>query len=176
MKPNKSTKLLKVVGLLLANLAALGLVITFTSWLFTRQTEITNQTQALKDLSQKKANLEVLKHSAQTLETLGPKVAAYFIDTDSFNLVIETLEATARQAAVNFRFESVSPSSVAERPALALQFSATGSFADLGRFLLLFENLPFKLVINQASWQVTSIDKLPQWGLEVSAVLLSFKP
>ena len=84
-----------------------------------------------------------------------PTVETAFLSSAALVPFIERLESLARTAGVVFKLEE--PKVVAGKTAsLALSFQATGSFAGLYHFLLLLENLPYRLDWQEVAWNFNS--------------------
>lgn len=162
-----------VVAIVLLNALIAGAAVFFL-FSFARENRLTVENfQVIRDLAEKRANLEALEKTAAVAAIYAPEFEKYFVGKDSVNVVIERFESLAKLAKVSFRFARVEPSTYTGRPALSLSFSARGSFPGINHFLLLLENAPFKIVFNRVDLGLAEGD---QWGANFDVLLTSFRP
>lgn len=133
----------------------------------------------LKDLVQKRNDVESLSRLAAELKDFRPKLDPYFVGTDTFNLVIERMEDLSESSGVDFRFQAVGKTSFEKRDALAANFSAEGPFNNLMQFMHLIENTQFKLFFNRVDLKLVDLPSPANkntawWSASFDATLLSF--
>ncbi len=160
--------------LLIAGVAGLSVL------LLRAERDLLKSAVELKDLSQKRNDVENLSKLATELKDFRPKLDPYFVDTDTFNLVIERMEALSKTSGVDFRFQSVGKTSFEKRDALAANFSAEGPFNNLMQFMNLIENSQFKLFFNRVDLKLVDLPTAANkntawWSASFDATLLSFK-
>ena len=133
----------------------------------------------IKELAEKRNNVEQLSKLATELKDFRPKLDPYFVNTDTFNLVIERMERLAKTSNVDFRFQSVGKTSFEKRDALAITFIAEGPFNNLMQFVSLLENAQFKLFFNRVDLKLVDLPNATNkntawWVASFDATLLSF--
>jgi hypothetical protein len=158
-------------GVVVLNLAALAVLVALV-WLLL--SELRQEREGQLALAQLSAQNERAVENRQLFASYGEgeaKVRNYFVTAQSLPDFIEKLEALSRQAGVDF---ALSQAEAAERP--RFEFTASGEFAAVSRFLLLLENMPHEIV-----WEGALLSREPDkekakggWQLSAAFQLLSY--
>ena len=170
------TKLENKILLIITGLTVLCVVVWITLYYYTK-----TKAENIADLKQELRLLEDKEINSATAESLLRRTADrrsllddYFYTEDTAVNLIERIETIASLASVSLEF-----SDVKTEAGLKLNFSSSGSFSNIQRFLNLIENGPFLSQFTKLDLQErTIIDEkgaqLKDWIADISLTILSF--
>ncbi|MEK7586622.1 MAG: hypothetical protein AAB453_02005 [Patescibacteria group bacterium] len=177
MKINQQKGSSLIVILLIDALLATGVVVLIFFLARAQRVTLAGATE-IRELAEKRANVEMLSRLTTELKDFRPKLDPYFVEIDTLN---ERLKKIASSAGVDFQFQSINNSDFEKREALGITFSAEGPFNNVLQFTLLLENAPFKLFFNRVDLKLVDFPNAENkntawWSANFDITLLSFTP
>src|SRR3989344_2111164 len=94
-----------------------------------------------------------------------------FINESNLVRFIEDLEKTAQDAFVTVKISSASAASNQDMSGPTFQFTASGGFGQLYKYLELIENLPYQIAIERAEF----VKGAGGWELKLQVKVLSYE-
>lgn len=131
--------------------------------------EILGLNLRLKNFKSAKNLLEETREKREAAESI-------FVGPEELILFIEDLEKIGRESGVSLDVESASPASGNSAPSFRL--GLRGDFQNLFLYLLLLENLPYEINLDEASLEKTSSgenNKKSSWSALYTIRLLSYE-
>ncbi len=128
----------------------------------------------------KKENADLLQKKVSELDTTRKTIDSYFIDPANIDSFVSSLEDLGTEAGANISVKDVEIATT-QKNSILVKLSATGSFDNVMKAVLLVENAPYQLHITQISLNsnVSPTDptakKKPAstWQADVSFTVLS---
>ncbi len=137
------------------NLVALGALGFLGFKLYDDANQVIIAYQELHAAARGKEDLKALTETLEgTVESRATLTAAW-LRSEGLILFIEKLEGLARTAGIELKLDEPK-ATIGEEPRLNLAFAGSGSFAGLHHFLVLLENLPYRLEWQTLSWSSNS--------------------
>jgi len=94
-----------------------------------------------------------------------------FVNESNLVRFIEDLEKTAQDAFVTVKISSASAASGQEMSGPTFQFTASGGFGQLYKYLELIENLPYQIAVERAEF----VKSAGGWELKLQVKVLSYE-
>lgn len=183
MKKKNNIKIIFTLSIFL-NIALVGGSVFMIFQLKNIQQNIISLEQTQKEQKIKTSNLFSLKDIIKKTANERGQLGQYFIksETGAVTLLekIENLADTLSiPATISINTNKKSFNNL-EKNTLKLDIGTQGTFSEINQFLLLLENLSYKIIINSVSIRrsqaIVSKEVVPKWSMTTSLEIISFIP
>lgn len=167
--------IISVIGVFIANL------VIFIAWFYfftgiSREKIATQNLYKEVEVAERKLNnSRSLSNALSSIKNKEEKISATFLNSKNFVELIKKLEFISQKSGTELIIEAVKlpDLSSAEKP--QFDFQVNGSFKDIFHFLSLFENLPYKINVEELNIEKHEIDKKNTWQTNFKIRVLSYQ-
>jgi hypothetical protein len=146
-------------------------------YLFFMTNAKTEKTTALylasRQAASDKEKIHALERMLKETEKERARLSEYFVTKTNAVTFIEQIEKIGKNADVDLTVNSVS-GETKDSGAIALNFSATGSFSALYRLIALVESMPYKATLKKTDMQRSDQKEKAAWKGNFTVMLESF--
>src|SRR5690349_18424475 len=149
-------------------------VVSILGYIFMYRTIITQAKSSSKFLADINAESEKRQHEDELTKIYNntvedrTKIAQFFIHEDKIVDFIEKIEQIGRDSATDIDISSINT----ENSTVSAHIKAGGSWENIMRALIMIENLPYSISINNVR---TSVSAEHKWDLSLEIVVLSIR-
>lgn len=139
----------------------------------------TSMLTQIASATQKNQEVSTIQSTIATTQEDREKLSSYFVTDDSIVTFLSGIEAlgTASGTQVVLANVTTEPKSAT----VTVELTSTGNFSDVMRFLMLFENLPYRMTVDRSTLvtkdspdDVVVTEQL--WSLSLTSTLVSYIP
>jgi hypothetical protein len=130
-------------------------------------------------VDQAKEEVRFLDNSLKAIQEEKTALENHFVPSSNAVPFLDTLAATAKSVGVKSEVTSVDLST--DHTTFAVEFTASGSFPLVYKFIKLVENLPYEIDVNSLAIERTTPSEIkgvsnPEWSADFKINVLSFIP
>lgn len=164
---NKKTKKIIILAVLI-NALVLAVWLFLAYSVFKEGDQLKQISSEISTINTKKENLQNLTSIMKNTEIDRGLINSYFVDSSSKADFIARLEQMAKDSGV-----ALEVSGAQEDLSLKFDLNLTGSFASIYQYLLLVENLPYRIDVEKINFQFSPLKEAGGSGRWVADLVIN---